>query len=117
MCMSAECGEWIKGGDFFGNDILGESRLAVSHDNCREVCASVPACNAVTFRPHNQQCWVKFMPEGELPIEEYLGDTLRLCANETGVLRCAALGCAVLCRAVMCRAVLRCAALGWAGLQ
>ena len=116
MCVSAGCGEWIKGSDFIGNDILGESRLAVSHDNCREVCASVPACNAVTFWPHDQHCWVKAIPEGEVPIVNYLGDTLRLCADETGVLRCAALRCAGLCCAVPCRDVSCCAALRWACL-
>ena len=112
----AGCGEWVKGADFFDHDIQGESRLAVSHDDCRAVCLAVPSCNAVTYKYLDDQCWVKTLPEGELPVEDYLGDTLRLCANETcalcsAVLCCALLFSALLCSALLCSALLCCALL------
>jgi hypothetical protein len=78
------CGQWLEERDYFGYDLLGEGSMTSSKEECKSLCQKTEQCNAVTFKPFTNVCWLKGLPDsGAFNLYDWESVTLRLCPEDT----------------------------------
>lgn len=78
--MHADCGSWIVGKDYFGNDETNQPTR--SRSQCVDFCLSSPTCNGASFSTKDSVCYLKNIPEGAKPVVESTTSTLKLCPGQ-----------------------------------
>lgn len=84
---SPECGIWLEGKEFFGNNIVSPDGDVADRLACLKLCQEVPGCNAVTLNEQDVDplCYLKRIDDTLEPVDfesNLHGASVRLCPEQ-----------------------------------